>query len=288
MWKTTLAMRLATAVLGGALGLGVGGAGVAAAATPSPSTGHAVSLHIMLQPTAAAPGASFTDAITVMNVGQHSANDVTISVPFDSSAVQLLGVQFSQPGAWVTSVTSNEFHAHLGDIGGQGRDVQLIASFADLPGRTLASALPSTITYRYSNDGHFHSGAANTQLLPMEAAAIPQQASSSMTVTAGGAVPINSAIFAPGEAVAFWYNAPNGQTLPLYIHNGRITTEHQHSEQLANGTTHDVNNGAYLTADSQGAIAARLSTSGLAPGAYTLVAHGLSSSATALVPFQVQ
>ena len=76
--------------------------------------------------------------------------------------------------------------------------------------------------------------------------------------------------------------------LPLYIRSGKITTERTHQVQLADGSTHDRNNGAYLTADAQGMITAPFSTSDLMPGFYSLVAHGTSSSATAVIPFQVQ
>ena len=65
----------------------------AAAQLSSTSGGNAVDLKVMVQPTAAAPGASFTDTITVANEGQDPAHDVAITVPFDASAVQLLGVQ---------------------------------------------------------------------------------------------------------------------------------------------------------------------------------------------------
>jgi hypothetical protein len=271
----------------GVISLGVGGTGVAAAAASTGSSGRSVDLHIMVQPSATAAGASFTDSIMVTNVGQDSAGNVRISVPFDSSTVQLLGVQFSQPGAWVTSVAPNEFDASLGDIGGDGQDVQVIASFVDLPGHSPTSALPVPIVFHYSHNGEHHSGTVDTQLLPMEATVAAAQPAS-MMVVAGGTLPVNSAIFAPGETVALWYNTPDGPALPLYIRNGQITIEHQHKEQLAGGTTHEVNNGSYLSADSQGAIAAPLSTSGLAAGVYTLVAHGLNSSATVVVPFRVQ
>jgi hypothetical protein len=271
------------------IGLGIGGTGVAAAASSSgTSGGRSANLHVMVQPSAAATGASFTDTITVTNVGQGSAHSVTITVPFDSSMVQLLGVQFSQPGAWVTSVAPNEFQADLGDIGSNSQDVQLMASFAKLPGFAPTSALPASIGYHYSDNGKTHSGAINTELLAAEAPAVAQPAAASMQVVAGGTLPVNSAIFAPGELVAFWYNAPDGQAVPLYIRDGQITTEHQRKELLADGTTHELNNGAYLNADAQGTIAAPFSTSGLEPGAYTLVAHGLSSSATAIIAFQMQ
>jgi hypothetical protein len=287
MWTTTRATWLAAAALASVIGLGVGATGVAAAAAPS-SSGHTVNMHIMVEPSAVAPGASFTDTFMVANVGDDGATDVRISVPFDSSAVQLLGVQFDQPGAWVTSVASNEFDAHLGDIGSHGQAVQVIASFAKLSGYMSSSTLPVTITYHYSDNGRGHSGTINTQLLPVEATALAQPASAATTVMAGGTLSVNSAIFSPNEAVTFWYNTPDGQALPLYIRNGQITIEKQHKDQLADGTTHEQNNGAFLNADAQGAIAAMFATNGLAPGVYTLVAHGLSSSATAVVAFQIQ
>lgn len=285
MWTTTLSRRLVAAALVSVIGLGVGATGVAAA--PS-SSGHTVNVHIMVEPSVVALGASFADTFMVTNVGDDGAADVRISVPFDSSAVQLLGVQFDQPGAWVTGVASNEFDAHLGDIGSHGQGVQVIASFAKLPGYTSSSTLPVTITYRYSDNGRGHSGTINTQLLPVEATASAQPASAATTVMAGGTLSVNSAIFSPNEAVTFWYNTPDGQALPLYIRNGQITIEKHHKDQLADGTTREQDNGAFLNADAQGAIAATFATNGLAPGAYTLVAHGLSSSATAVVAFQIQ
>jgi len=288
MWTTTLASRLAAAALVGAFGLGIGGASVAAAAAPDANSERGSNLHIVVQPSAAAPGASFTDAITVMNVGQDSVRDVTLTVPFDSSALQLVGVQFNQPGAWVTNTASNEFEAHLGRIGSQDQAVQAIVSFAELPGYTPTNALPTSIAYRYSSNGQSHSGTVNTELLATEEPAVAQPTSVSMTVIAGGTLPLNSAIFAPDEAVAFWYNTSDGQAIPLYIRDGQITTQHQHNQHLADGTTHERDNGAYLNADDQGAIATTLTTTGLEPGVYTLVAHGLNSSATKVVTFQVQ
>jgi hypothetical protein len=288
MWTTTLASRLAAAALAGALGLSIGGAGVAAAAAPDASSGRGTNLHIVVQPSAAAPGASFTDAITVMNVGQDSVRDVTITVPFDASALRLVGVQFNQPGAWVTSTASNEFQAHLGRIGSQNEAVQASVSFAELPGFATTSALPTSIAYRYSSNGDSHSGTVTTELLATQEPAIVQPASASMTVIAGGTLPLDSAIFAPDEAVAFWYNTPAGQALPLYVRDGQITSQSQHNQHQANGTTHEVDNGAYLNADDQGAIATTLTTTGLEPGVYSLVAHGLNSSATKVVTFRVQ
>jgi hypothetical protein len=270
-------------------GWGAGEAGVAAAAQlSSTSGGNAVDLKVMVQPTATAPGASFTDTITVANERQDPAHDVAITVPFDASAVQLLGVQFNQSGAWVTSATPNGFHADLGRIGSHGQEVQVIASFAERPGYTPSNTLLSSIAYSYSDNGKTHSGTTNTELLPIAAAPVALPTPASMVVMAGGTVQINSAIFAPGEAVAFWYNTPSGQALPLYIRNGQITTERRHQETLASGATQELNNGHFLIADAQGAIAAMLSTKDLQPGAYTLVAHGLSSDATAVVAFQVQ
>jgi hypothetical protein len=289
MWTTRLAARLTAAALIGTIGLLGGGAGVVAAAdASSTSSNNLVDLQVMVQPGATASGASFTDIITVENAGQGPARDVAITVPFDPAAVQLLGVQFSQPDAWVTTVMGNSFHSDLGRIGSHGQEVQISASFAALPGSTPANALPTSITYSYSDQGKTHSGTTSTELLPTVAAPIAQPSSVGTTVATNSMMSVNSAIFAPGEPVAFWYNAPDGQVLPLYIHKGQITADQQHQERLADGKTHDVNNGHTLNADAQGMIATVLSTKNLDPGAYTLVAHGLNSDATAVIAFQVQ
>jgi hypothetical protein len=267
-----------------AIGLGVGGTGVAAAAAASGNKDN-VSMRIMVEPSNAS-GNTFTDTFMVTNVGNDGATNVRIDVPFDSSAVQLLGVQFNQPNAWVTSATSNEFHAALGGIDSHGQSVQVIATFAKLAGYTPSSTLPVAIAFHYSDNGASHGGTINTQLLPMEA--VVQPASTSEIVSAGGTLPVNSAIFSPSEAVTFWYNTQDGQALPLYIRDGQITLEKQHKQRLSNGTSDEQGNGVTINADAQGAITAMFTTKGLAPGAYTLVAHGLSSSATAVVPFQIQ
>ena len=85
----------------------------------------------------------------------------------------------------------------------------------------------------------------------------------------------------PGVARAFIDRA--GQVPQL-----QITVDRQHQERKAGGSTQKINNGHELNADAQGMIAAMLSTKDLAPGAYTLVAHGLSSDATVVIAFQVQ
>jgi hypothetical protein len=187
-------------------------------------------------------------------------------VPFDPSAVRLMDVQFNQPGAWVTSVTPNGFEANLGDTGSDGQDVQMTASFTQLRGYTRANPLPTSIAYSYRDDENAttSNGTINTQLRALQQTGAAQTAPASMIASAGGTLPINSTIFAPGESVAFWYNAPNGQVLPLYIHDWQITTTPQHQEEEVDGTTHYMNNGAYLGADPQGAIGATLWTDGLA------------------------
>jgi len=283
MWTTTLATRMAAATLVSVIGLGVGGAGVAAAASSNKDN---VSMRIMVTPSGDTSGNTFTDTFMVTNVGDDGATNVRIDVPFDASAVQLLGVQFNNPNAWVTSATSNEFFASLGGIDSHGAGVQVTASFAKLAGYTASSTLPIAIAYHYSDNGTGHGGTINTQLLPMEV--VVQPTSAGIVVTAGGTVPVNSSIFSPNEAVTFWYNTSDGQALPLYIRDGQITIEKEHKQRLSDGTSDEQGNGVTMNADGQGALAAMFTTKGLAPGAYTLVAHGLSSSATAVIAFQIQ
>lgn len=283
MWTTKLAARVATAALVSVIGVGVAGGGVASAAASTGNTDN-VSLRIMVEPNVT--GNTFTDTFMVTNVGDDGATDVRLDVPFDAAAVQLLGVQFNQPNAWVTSVAPGEFHAALGGISSHGQTtVQVIASFAKLAD-TSSNTLPVAITYHYSDNGRSHGGTINSQLLPMETV-IPSTTTSE-TVAAGGTLSISSAVFSPHEAVTFWYNTPDGQALPLFIRDGQVTIEQEHKQRQSDGTSIEQGNGVTINADDQGAITAMFTTKGLTPGAYTLVAHGLSSSATAVIPFQIQ
>jgi hypothetical protein len=66
--------------------------------------------------------------------------------------------------------------------------------------------------------------------------------------------------FAPGEPVALWYNRPDLD--PAALEQG--------------------------TAGADGTLHLELSSAGLPPGWYALVAHGLWSNITAVAPFQVE
>lgn len=281
MWAKILAARFASATMVGMLSLGIGGVGVASAA----QVGHNVDIEIAVQPTMTS-GTSFTDTMTVSNAGRHSADKVRITVPFDPASVQLTSVQFNKQGPWVTSTSSNSFQAYLGNLD-SGSSVQVTMNFSELAGYAAGNTLPTSVMYNYVYNGKQSDGTIDTELLSMQETTTTSSPSTGAATTTGGMLTISSSMFAPGEQVVFWYNTPDGQTLPLYINDGHITMSRRH-EVISHGSTTYIDNGHYISADSQGKISIPLSTSGLTPGMYTLVAHGLSSSTTNVIPFQVQ
>jgi hypothetical protein len=237
---------------------------------------------------AAVANASFTDTIVVSNEGKGAANDFILTVPFDASKVQLVSVQFSRSGAWVTSLESNNFQANLGRIGSRGDAIAVAASFAVLPGYNGAQPLTTQIGYTWDDETGGQDGSSAALLLPQTAA--PAQQPSTMMVPRGGTLQVNiSATFAPNERVTFWYNDPNGAVVPLYVDRGQLVLDRRHKDRNEETTTDKlVNNGVFLTADGQGAISAPFMTSGLAPGMYSLVARGNTSGLEAVIPFQIQ
>jgi hypothetical protein len=282
MWTSNLAARLASATLLGLLAFGATGAGSAAAASRD---SHHAEVKVAVTPTsnsAIGGGASFTDTIVVSNQGHDSSRDVTLTVQFDPAIVQLEGVQFDRAGAWVSATMPNGFTA---DIGGLGSDdaVTITASFMALGAYSSANPVQAQFDTNWHDTSGSHSG--TTSALLAEAAG---QAVAPAMAAANGMVNVNSAIFNPGESVTFWYNLPDGTAATLYLRDGKLVTEAQHREHQ-NGTHFvNVDNQTSLIADANGAIAIPFVSAGLAPGSYSIVAHGSMSGIDAVIPFSVQ
>jgi hypothetical protein len=282
----TFAQRLASAALLSTLALGVS-AGSAAAASRTDDRAH---LNVTVQPGAISPANTFTDTITVSNVGGKPARDSKLSMTFDPAAVWLMNVQLNVPGAWVTNTASNDFQVDLGRIGSHDQSDTLQATFAVRPGYRPSAALTSQVAYRYNDNVDNRSGNVTAILLPAAAAARQSAAQpSAVVVPLGGPVPVSATGFAPNEGLAFWYNDQNGVAQPLYTRHDQIVTDRRHTSETPAGQRQQYEkNGLYLSADAQGMIATSLWTSNLNPGMYSLVVHGTTSGHEAVIFFQIQ
>ena len=281
----TLAARLASAALLSTLALGVS-AGSAAAASRTDDRAH---LNVSVQPGAISPANTFTDTITVWNIGGKAARDSMLSLAFDPAAARLTNVQVEQSGAWVANTASNQFQVDLGRIGSHDQSATVLATFALQPGYSRSTALTSQVAYRYDDNVDTRSGDMTAILLPAAIAAPQATAQQSAVVPMGGTLAISAAGFAPNEGLAFWYNSPNGLTQPLYTRHDQVVTDRRHATATPAGQQQQFEkNGLYLSANAQGAIATTLWTSSLDPGMYSLVVHGATSGHEAVIFFQIQ
>lgn len=100
----------------------------------------------------------------------------------------------------------------------------------------------------------------------------------------GGINVFSSAVFAPAEPVSFWFNTPNGNSVPLRIVDGKlvVTPESKHERHSGMG-------GKYVLADYQGFVKLPLEQhETMVPGVYSLVAHGNLSGFEAVSPFVIK
>jgi len=279
----TIAARLASAALLGTLAFAAAGAGTAAAANRDL---HA-SINIASTPSAAqiGPGGSFTDTFVISDPDNAGTRDVTLLMSYPAT-VQLQGVQFSRAGAWVDATMTNGFEAKLGDIGSHGDAVTMTASFMPLAGYATGAPLQAQLEASW-HDSSSTSDHHNIATVPLLTAAAVQPSMAAGASTAG-VVNVAATGFTPGEAVTFWYNLPNGTAAPLYIRDGQLTTDKVFRNANADASGHrDVNNATTLYADANGQISISFATTGLTPGAYSIVAHGMVDGVNGVVPFNV-
>jgi hypothetical protein len=280
----TIATRLASATLLGTLAFAAAGAGTAAAANRNL---HA-SINVAATPAPAAqvgPGGSFTDTFVISDPDNAGTQDVTLLLSYPGT-VQLQGVQFNRAGAWVDATMPNSFEAKLGDIGSHGDSVTMTASFIPLAGYTAGAPLQAQLeaSWHDSSGTNNHHNISTVPLL----AAPAVQPSTAAGMSSASVVNVAAAGFTPGEAVTFWYNLPDGTAAPLYLRNGQLTTDKVFRNANADANGHrDVNNATALYADANGQISIGFATTGLMPGAYSIVAHGMADGVNSVVLFSV-
>jgi uncharacterized repeat protein (TIGR01451 family) len=259
--------------------VGLGGAqGVAAASTTRVPANVKVGI---LPSTAADAGGLTAYTITATNDGDNAAGDVTISVPFNAAALRFVGATFSQPTAWVSNITANALEIKTGAVGGDGGSVKAVVRFQALSNNTAQAVQRLSFDWTDKlNGGH---GISN--LLP---SADMGGMYAALTVSAAaGSTTFSSDAFASNEGVFFWYNAPDGTVIQARVQRGRLISADLAEQKHQDDSTYD-RGSTYALTNEQGMVAVDLSTDGLAPGTYTLVAHGNSSGLNAVATFQVQ
>lgn len=261
MLRLVLTLTLAVIVAGAT------GAGSALAAQPGAGAADVV---VTVRPgPQSAEGVAYT--IVATNNGTEVAHNTTISVPFDSAALRVLGVQSEGSRAWVKSQPANTIEIQIDQLANGGESVAATVHFARLPGAPAGTGLTQRLTYHWGDGTISGAGRSN---LPVANA----QPAYALTVTPdAGLQTFKSGIFAPGEPVTLWYNTPTG-VAKVTFDGAKLTTADDRVDDSI----------SYIRADADGNISIDFSTAGLAPGAYSMVAHGNWTGFSAVGPFQVK
>jgi hypothetical protein len=262
----TLALTLAS----------IGGVSSAAAAS---TTKEPASIKVGILPSTPEDAAGFTAyTITASNPGANAAGEVTISVPYDSAALRFVGATFSQPSAWISNNTANALEIKTGSVGGDGGSVKAVLRFQALSSASAQAVQRLSFTWTDKLKG----GHGISNQLPNAGTYLPLSINQS-----ADAMSFDSNAFASNEGVYFWYNAPDGTVIPTRVQRGKLIDADIAAQKYHDNS--DYERGAeHAIANDQGQVDVTISTDGLAPGTYTLVARGNSSTLTAVATFQVQ
>lgn len=289
----SLMKRFTTAALVGILTFGVAGVGTATAASPRDPglpgrTGAHVTVAVDAVPMAQiGKDGTFTDTIVVKNDGQHAAADVLLTVPFDATALKLLGVKVEREGAWVTKVLPSAFAVDLDRLSSAGDTVTVAVTFATVPGYTITKPINALLNIQWTDGNGRHSSMTDALFV---AAMAKTEAQIAAPIIAGedDIVKVYGAAFRSGEVVTFWYNTPAGTAAPLYVHDGALTIERREKITYSNGASDYVNNAQYLVANDKGQIATLFEVEGMRTGNYSVVARGMTNGMTVVVPFSIK
>jgi len=265
----TLALTLVS--LGGAQGV------AAASSTRIPAN-----VKVGILPSAQADAGGLTAfTITTTNDGDNAASNVTINVPYNPAALRFVGATFSQPAAWVSNITANALEIKTGAVGGDGGTVKAVVRFQPLT--SGAAQAVQRLSFEWSDKLKGGHGISN-QLPSADMGGLyaPLTVSS-----ASGSTTFSSDAFASNEGVFFWYNTPDGKVIQARVQRGKLIDAETAQRKYQDDSAYD-RGAEYAIANDQGQVVVDLSSDGLAPGTYTLVARGNSSGLTAVATFQVE
>ena len=208
-------------------------------------------------------GATLQYELRVKNYGEGGANQVRVTLPYVGSQMRARDSSFTRSTDWVSALTSDRVTVTFGPIA-PGQSVTAQVRF------TVSTTLPddTVINMRASYDWSDAGGSSSwrTNWAPLLVGSGNATASWLwMTVNPSAGAPgtthrFFTDRFIPGEGIVTWLNTPAGvKALTL---KG--------------------------TADTYGRVTLDFSSSGLAPGNYSLVAYGARSNLTAVASFTVR
>lgn len=206
-------------------------------------------------------GGTLTITVIIKNRGKGGAKNTVLTLPIDRR-LTAIDARFSRGGAWVSALTATQMVIRIESLPSDD-SVTATLRFRVEPSAAIGDALALQMSTQWADAAGGGAGQSNMSTLAVGAAdrsepVYPLQAEVSASQTAPS-IRFSTTIFAPGEPVGLWYNTPSGRAVTV-------------------GT---------VKADINGAITVSFSTSGLSPGAYSMVAYGHWTEFTAVAPFAV-
>lgn len=224
----------------------------------------AVSVAQRASPGRSAPAGSVVlYTVDIDNQGEAQAQKVKVRFEFSPELAQLLDVQLTRSGAWV-SRTDDGFVEIRDPSIDAGDGFQARIRLLVRPDATVGASLTSRISCSWSDDAGGGDCKGNRLRITIGAAAeadqyarltvSPEEGRAGITFRFG-----SGDAFIPNEPVALWYDQPDLRTREV----GRIN------------------------ADDDGSITFNFDSAGLKPGRHQMVAYGVWSGITATGQFQI-
>ena len=279
MLKRTIHLLSAVAVailLSGFVGVGQAAASSAVKAQP----GTKVSVVVVANPAEADQNILSYNIVAANHTGTYARN-VTITVPFNGSALNLADVQFSGEPAWVQKQDANALVYRIDGLHKDHPNTTTVR-FTKLANAPKDIALTERATFAWSVQGRMDRGRSNIPLalkpyynLDVSAFATPE----------GTTRRFAGSVFAPGEPVTFWCNMPDGTVHALLIRTGPNAAL-AHTISAREKRAHSFVEAIRVNQD--GAMSIDFPATELTPGFYSIVAHGQWSGLRAVGAFEIK
>jgi hypothetical protein len=257
--------------------LGLGGLGTTFAADVDNDRGSA-EVVVALRPGAVSSN-SAEISVVARNLGEETARSVTISLPYNSSAVSFVGASGGNSAVSVNA-TGDKVEVrvrNLGDDDSASTTLRFAASENNQGGRIEAQASYSWNSEQASDKSEL--GLSNRLSLLLNNEAQP-----TMALSVGGEGQIrtvsSAATFIPGEQVVVWATPKRSgnSTSFVFDRDGAARVESRIPEDR--DSSEDFDPREWTSANGSGAVSYQLYATDLAPGEYTLVTYGYWSGIT--------
>lgn len=206
-----------------------------------------------------------TYAVTFTNRGGALIKGVTINVPI-AAGYWLADASFDRANTWVTALSPGMATIRVEGLRGENDAVVGTLRFSG-PADSATSALTERLMASWSYENSHYSTYSNLPIYGVQRLDV--------ALMDAGTQMVSSDIFAAGEPITFWYTSSAGVSTALVVVDGELAL------QPAKSDLEEISFRVAQFADADGAVAIPLRLAGVPAGAYTLVAYGNWSGATA-------